>query len=220
MKIKELLNKNTKATRLVAILCLAVLVIGAGWFLYKGQINKFDVEGKTITDVILMFDNGQKQEAIELAEDILAHDPNNEELQKKLAILYYQNGDKDKFMTFVSDHNIQNYIIFNMMANIYKDRGENDQAEENYKKAIDSNQKSIQGYVTLSAYYQANGHLDLALQTLKNGLLNNNNSVTLLISAASVSIKAGEKDQAKDYLNKVLSISPDNEQAKAILNSI
>lgn len=210
-------NVKSKKSRIcigtTIVIILVAAIVGYSYFIkYHSSSND-----KSLTDAITSFDNGKQDEGIATLESILKKDPNDLDVQTRLAQFYYQAKDYDKFLSFVTDKNLESYTIYNMMATVYQSKGENDKAEEFYKKAIEASPKSLQEYVNFAAYYQSQGKYDLALAILEQGLAVNPKSSSLLVFAASVSLKMGNKAKARDYANQVLVVSPDNSQAKAIL---
>ncbi len=214
---KQCLKRINKSYLYLAIICLT-LIISIIW--QKNDAKRSVEDQKSINDASVMYDSGQKLEAIDLAREILAQNPNNKEVQIKLARFYYQNNDYDNYLKFVSESSLHDSTIYNMAANIYQDRGDDLKAEEYFRKAIEANRKNVQSYINLSAYFQSRGKLDKAVQILNEGMIQDSKSTLLLISAASVSIKSKQQEAAKEYLNTVLQIDPENTQAKTMLGSL
>ncbi|OQB06344.1 MAG: photosystem I assembly protein Ycf3 [bacterium ADurb.Bin212] len=170
-----------------------------------------------MNDAIVSFDGGDKESGVKILESILKKEPNNEEVKNRLATFYYQLGEEEKFIEFVNDNNLKSATIYNMLATIYQSRGELNMAEENFQLAIEASPKSPQIYINYAAYYQSQSKFDKALEIIERGLTHTPGSITMLNSAASISLKMGDKSQSQEYANAVLRLDPNNSQAKAIL---
>lgn len=203
-------------------LALILLFIGLGFVIYLSEDQSRVVanQPKTIDEVAADFANGKKEGAIKTAESMLLKNPEDEALKNKLAAFYFQAGLYEKFLEFISKHNLSGGAIFNMAAKVYQAKSDTDKVREYYQKAIEADKDVAQYYLNYSAYFQSLGEYQAAFDCIKSGIVSNSRSASLLISAASLSIKLNDKKQAKSYASTALEVDPENAQAKAILESI
>ncbi len=173
-----------------------------------------------IEDVVTIFDNGQKEQAISILEELLAKEPENENYQNLLSSYYFQTKQNEKFISMAEDYNLDSAQTYGMLANIYEQKGDSDMALKYYLLALNSNPKNSSNYIALSAHYQSKGDLNKAIEIIERGLANIPKSVNLNLRAASISLKMNNDKLAGDYAKKVLEFDPNNSQARAILAGI
>lgn len=207
-------NKNKLVVLAFALVVIVVLCITTA---YLGA-NKNSNTTK-IADAVAKFDSGNKDGGIKILEDLLKKDPNNNDLKIKLASYYYQADKLDQFVSYVEAEQLKSSAISNMLATIYQDKADYPKAEDYYREAIAQAPNSARAYVNFAAYYQAHGHLDQALVTIKQGISANPKSTLLLITASSICYKMSDKVASASYANQVLALDPDNSQAKSILSN-
>lgn len=187
---------------------------------FTTESKKVSTEQEVLAQSNQLLDSGEKDQAIALLEQFLINDNDNQRIIYKLTKCYYSNGDYDKFLTFVGDNHLEDSQILNMSATIYQSRSQWDKVEECYKKALAIDPKDNKTYINFAAFYQTRGMYQQALEVVNEGLSGDNQSVSLLVTAASISIKMSQPNPAKNYLNQVMAIDPDNKQASEMLSSI
>jgi len=85
-----------------------------------------------------------------------------------------------------------------------------EEAEANYKRAIELDPKKTWYYTTLSDMYAENGQFIKAIRVVEEGLAANPDSIDLRLAMASLFMETGNYRQAEILVNKVERMNPES----------
>lgn len=150
--------------------------------------------------------------SLDLYFDIYKKDPNNLEIQKAIALLYFVSGDFQKSIDFYQKYlskktdqeSILNYgksLFYSKQIQAAK------QILENY---VCTYPKDVEGLSTLADIYMATKETPKAAELINRGLLIEPNNVKLQIQVARIDIQAKNYCRAKNILLNLLAIEPGN----------
>lgn len=100
---------------------------------------------------------GDFEEASKILEESLEKNSNSPQNKKMLAISYYNQEEYDKaeeiFQDLLEEDKKNDYVYYNSLANIYRDKKKFEEAVEYYEKAIEANDKYETAYQNLAILY-------------------------------------------------------------------
>jgi len=143
----------------------------------------------------------------------------------ELAVALYAIGDfegaKEKYQMEAS-LNPNNAITLNNLGNSYRDTGDYAKAIDSYIKSIDLDKAQLNAYLNLAnLYIYTTNQFELGIQTLENGIENNNNNAEVMyMQIAGAYLVKGQKDTAKQFYNQVIELNPNNTGAINALKNL
>ncbi len=106
---------------------------------------------------------------------------------------------------------------YHNLANTYEKMGKTDLAISYYQQAIKYNPLLWQSYLNLSVIYFNENKNTLAIAALKKGILKDPKNYSLLFNLAKIYLKNSDKTQARNTLENILQIYPQDQSAKNLL---
>jgi len=173
----------------------------------RGFTNQAVDELQKVAGIFINRDNLEK--ALEVYERILRLTPEDTGIKIKIAELAQQAGMTSKAC--------QGYGV---VASDYLEKGEFDQAEGYYKKALEIDPQNSSAVIGLSNLSDRTGDTNQALQYLNQAISVNPEDQSILLRYARLSIKAEKIDEAKQTLMKMIEKDPSNLDAKKLLGII
>jgi tetratricopeptide (TPR) repeat protein len=113
-----------------------------------------------------------------------------------------------------------NYRILNNLGMAYADAGQNDNAIKNYEKAIALDPNNPVAYHNLGNAYASIGQKEKALLQFQKALTLDPKFLFTYGQLINLYLQDKDYPNAKIWLNKLLEVQPDNEQAKYILQQL
>ncbi len=214
--MQNFLKKVRENKKIIALSLSLVLMVLAMVVIFNNKTTDTDLPHEAMT----MFENGEKDEAIKIVESYIKDNPNDVAAKNELAMMYFQDSQYDKLIQLEDKYQLNSANFFNMLAATYQLRNEPEKSEIYYRKAIAADSTNPRVYINFSAFYQSLGKTQQALEVLEDGLGPDHKNTTLLISAASVSLKLNDTQRAQGYLKEALDIEPKNAQAQTMLSQI
>jgi len=107
-----------------------------------------------------------------------------------------------------------NPVAYHNLANLYQTIGKTDLAIKNYKKAVSLDPNFVFSYNALVDLYLRTKNYQEARQILEDYLKTGKLKIDTFLLLAQIAIKEGNVDLALDYLERALSIDPDNQFIK------
>lgn len=156
-----------------------------------------DQSNEEIADLYLdaLSKAGRGAEAAEVYQKLLSQQPERNDLREKLYRLYLEQKDYDKAFAEVSS-----------LANVKIESKDLDAAEEILKVFITEAPRHVDAKRALSAVYKAVGKVEEA--------------ASALVQAAEILINDGDRDSAKEALEKAIELAPDHDEAKRLMESL
>ena len=146
--------------------------------------------------------------------------PSSHQNHNNLGDMYARHGDYQK----AEEHFLKaielkpNYAdAYHNLANIYHQVGRDDLAEEYYQKALEFNPQLWQSHQNLAALYFLQERPDLSLEQLLAAIGINPNNAELYTNLAITYQKLGQVQEAKQVLQKALSLDPQHQKTKQLL---
>ena len=180
-------------------------------------VKSFFAKDSLQTDELFYGEDADRQAALIAIERRYAKDRNNKELSTKLASYYFELGQYEDFKRIVSEGKITSPTLLNTMAHRLALDGDIEQAEQYYQKAIEGGATGST-YVNYAYFHLNRGNLDQAIGIAQEGWQKYPTSAKLGCALASLYLKKGDKDKAKEYARAVLEFDGDNEMAKELAN--
>jgi len=144
--------------------------------------------------------------------DILKLDPQYKEAYHQLAELYWEKKDYE--------HAIEtyNYLlkisadskVYQDLAAIAEERGDLKEAEKNYLEALGNEDQDVEVYYNLAALYKQQENMDKSAEMINQALVAMPNNPKYLDFLLEISIIGQDKKTAKEALEKLTEVNPDN----------
>ena len=115
---------------------------------------------------------------------------------------------------------VEKYIIFKNLANMYFKENDFKQAEEYYLLAYNNNLADKYIYKMLASIYYSQGDLDKAIWYNKRGYDRNPKDYIWLFAMALLYDATGDKVRALDYAQEALELEPGNKQIEEFINNV
>ena len=173
----------------------------------RGFTNQAVNELEMVAGIFIKRNNLKK--ALEVFERILRLTPQDTGIKIKIAELAQQAGMTAKAC--------QGY---GAVASDHLEKGEFDQAEKNYKKALEIDPQDSSAVIGLSNLADRTGNTDQALQYLTKAISANPEDQSILLRYARLSIKVEKIDEAKQTLMNMIEKDPSNLDAKKLLGIV
>lgn len=134
----------------------------------------------------------------------------NEELSKQ-ATAFYSDNNFQKTMDLIlqigeNERSAQDWLL---LGNVLEDKGEIENANFMYQKAILANHKYYKAYFNLANNYAYNNQYNMAITNYKKAASYNKENPYIFYNMASTYIKMGDLKKAKTSLNKAIMIKAD-----------
>jgi tetratricopeptide (TPR) repeat protein len=173
----------------------------------RGFTNQAVDELENVARIFIKRNNLKK--ALEVFERILRLAPQDTRIKIKIAELAQQEG--------LTSKACQGY---GAVASDYLEKGEFDQAEEYYKKALEIDPQDTSSVIGLSNLADRTGNTDQALQYLIQAISADPEDQSILLRYARLSIKVEKIDEAKQTLMNMIEKDPSNLDAKKLLGIV
>lgn len=134
----------------------------------------------------------------------------NEELSKQ-ATAFYSDNNYQKTMDLIlqigeNERTAQDWLL---LGNVLEDKGEKDNANFMYQKAILVNHKFYKAYFNLANNYAENNQYNMAITNYKKAASYNKENPYIFYNMACTYIKTGDLKKAKTNLNKAIMLKSD-----------
>lgn len=104
------------------------------------------------------------------------------------------------------------YIIYQNLGDLYAFYLKNyDKGEQNFLKSLEKNSKNVYGYQQLALLYETSNNSRKSENTLLLGIEENPDVPILKILLGKYYLQIGRKEEAIQYLEEALALSPDNQ---------
>lgn len=166
---------------------------------------------------------GRVKETLDCYTMAIQSDPNQPEGYYNIGNIYAENGDYNKAKEMYRkaiEVDPLSMRAYNNLGIIYIKEGNYDEAKKMYCKAIEIDPNSARGYNNLGNIYFEIGEYDKALECYKQASILEPDYEKPLYHAGLVHMKLGNAAKAESLWQKVLTINPNNKQAKATLKYI
>jgi tetratricopeptide (TPR) repeat protein len=110
--------------------------------------------------------------------------------------------------------------VYQGLAEISAERGNLKEAEEDYLRSISLDENNYVYYLQLADIYKDLEELDKALEAAKKSLILAPNNPKILDFLVEISILLQDREQANDYLDRLLEVNPDNNKIDVLRKKI
>lgn len=143
---------------------------------------------------------------------------------QEYGIALYATGDLEKAEQIYkkqAESDNKNFLLHNNLANTLRDLGKYEEAIKEYEKAIEISPNSTNSYINLASVFQYSlKDLDKALEIYKKAIEKNPENIDFLNLAGIVAEQKGDKEMARSFFEKTLSVQSDNQTAKSGLERL
>lgn len=166
---------------------------------------------------------GNTAKAIESFESALAIDNINNQIRLSLATLYYNNKEykkaEDAFLTIIEQEPTYGPVYYSL-ALMYAELNRVDDAIVQLKKASKLLPKNIRVYYNLGLLYDKKQDFKNAEKVLVAGLKVEGTNEGLLYALAYLYAKSNQKEKARNIVNRLIDLYPNNQQYRNFLNQL
>ncbi|OIO47093.1 MAG: hypothetical protein AUJ28_01300 [Parcubacteria group bacterium CG1_02_37_51] len=179
---------------------------------FKDEVDKEQKFSQILTAAKELLIDKKYEEAESKLIDILKLDPQYKEAYHQLAELYWEKKDYE--------HAIEtyNYLlkisadskVYQDLAAIAEERGDLKEAEKNYLEALGNEDQDVEVYYNLAALYKQQENMDKSAEMINQALVAMPNNPKYLDFLLEISIIGQDKKTAKEALEKLTEVNPDN----------
>lgn len=212
--IKSFFFRNKK-TILLAVLFLVLFLIG---------ITVFLVTRKKASDKIdqpLSLIDQYRNQLPQLEKNAKGGNPND---LQQYGIALYATGDLSKAEEIYhkqAEIDDNNPLVHNNLANTLRDEQKYEEAIKEYRRAIELSPKNLNTYLNLASVYQYSlKDFDGAMKVYEQAMEENPESVDFTNMAGLAAEQKGDKQKAKEYFEKTLTVQNENPVAKSALQRL
>ncbi len=188
------------------------------------SLDKSQAVDKLLTEAKQLFNDEKYQEAESVLLDALQIDQYSIEVYKLLADVYWEEKEyeqaKDTLQYLLKLTHNEDAGVFSSLASIAKERGNLKQAEDDYLKSISLVEDNYLNYLNLAQVYLELDDNHKALETAKHSLILAPNNPKVLDFLIELSIIMRDKELAKEYLERLNSVNPDNQKISVFAEQI
>ncbi|MFA5126402.1 MAG: tetratricopeptide repeat protein [Patescibacteria group bacterium] len=180
----------------------------------SSAISKSQTLDEMLTQARQQINDEDYQAAENLLIDVLSLDNHNVEAYKLLAEVYrarkeYEQARETLEYLLKLTHESDPAVYFSL-ADIAKQRGNLKQAEEDYLKSISLSDDNYLYFLSLAEVYLDLDQSEKALSTAQRALILSPNNPKILDFLINLSIIIQDQELAKQYLNKLREVNPEN----------
>lgn len=169
------------------------------------------------------FKKNQLGKAIENYESALAIDNINNQIRVNLAMLYYTNkqyDDAEKTYKEIIRQVPEYGAAYYSLALLYAELNKVDDAIEQLEKAIFIMPENVRLYYNLGLLYNQKKAFKKAEKSFINGLKVDATNASLLYALGFVYSQSNQKEKAKNILERLVALYPNNQQYQNLLNQL
>ncbi|MFC1646427.1 tetratricopeptide repeat protein [Candidatus Omnitrophota bacterium] len=148
----------------------------------------------------------------------LSINPNDAETLGNLGNLYSNRNNLEEAIGYIKKAisvNAHNANFYNSLGTVYFKQNKLSEAVSEYKKALDISPDNAKAHTNLGIIYFHQQDLDKAVAEFKESIRVEPNYIDAYYNLGVISFRLGQYEKAKDYLNKAISLS--NQQNKKTL---
>lgn len=164
---------------------------------------------------------GQYQSAIDASNKGLKLAPNNASLYISLGNVYRAMGDSKKAEEYLSKgRSLQSktsYLYHHNLGVEYKFDGKIDEAEEEFKKALELEPKLVDSYIPLSRIYESKYGKDKAIELLEKGIQQNPEALELYDELGMIYKEKGDSKKAIEVFESASTKIQSNSDKKEVI---
>ncbi len=178
---------------------------------------------KQFQQALQLHQRGNIAAAREIYLQLQATDPGNPEVLHYLGLTEYQSGNLEKAIELIGgaiqlSQKEPNY--YSNLAMCYADKGQNEEAEKNYRAALKFDSRLIPALIGLGSLLGKQGKFKESEQYLSSVAKKQPNHVTANVNYALTLQKLGKHQQALIYAKKAVKIDPNNAVSQNNLGTI
>ena len=190
---------------------------------WKQMKSNADFSGIKVREGDFFLKKGNLQKAIDCYEQGLTIDNVNNQIRTNLAMLYYNNQQYDKaeeaYLKVIKQEPGFGPVYYSL-ALLYGELNRVDDAIYQLERAKEIMPENIRVYYNLGLLNTKKGDFKKAERNLGDGLKIDTNNESLLYALAYTYSQSNQKVKAKNILQRLVSLYPNNQQYQAFLNQL
>ncbi len=168
-------------------------------------------------------EKGDAGEATRLYGEVLADNPLSGEALLGLSFCYLYEGNPDeagRVLLRARMHFPENAIVRNQLGMIYAQKGEWDQAVSSFESAVKADPDYPEARHNLSQALISLGDYERGVRVISDWLRAHPEDVVALMIMARVNLEVDRTDEARVYLQQIMTVEPGNEEAAEMLRNL